>query len=95
MSTDSDHAQLKLVITGRVQGVFFRASAQQEAVALGLRGVARNRPDGAVEIIAEGPRLSLEQFLGWARVGPPRARVAEVELEWLAPTGKFGRFLVR
>lgn len=90
-----DSARLKLVITGRVQGVFFRASARERAMGLGLCGYANNRTDGAVEIVAEGRRSSLDQLLAWARVGPSRARVDDVNVEWAEPTGEFTRFETR
>ena len=53
-----------LLISGRVQGVFYRASAQQEAMRLGLSGEIRNLPDGRVEAVVEGPRERIEEFIG-------------------------------
>jgi acylphosphatase len=66
-------------ITGKVQGVFFRASARGEALRLGLHGFVRNEEDGAVYAEAEGPKSSLDAFLAWCRQGPPRSRVDAVE----------------
>lgn len=79
--------QLSATIHGRVQGVFFRASTQDEARRLGLRGWVRNRPDGTVEVLAEGERAALGQLLNWLHRGPPGAKVDEVQHQWLAPTG--------
>lgn len=90
-----DLARIRMVIRGRVQGVFFRATAADEASALGVPGFARNRADGAVEIVAEGDRRKLERFLGWAHMGPPRARVDEVRVEWSVATGEFSGFAIR
>jgi len=87
--------RVRIVVSGRVQGVFFRASAAQAARALGVRGLARNLPDGAVEIVAEGARSALERLLEWAQTGPPRARVDEVRAEWDEATGEFSGFEIR
>jgi acylphosphatase len=79
--------QVQLVVRGRVQGVFFRASAQREARRLGVTGYARNRPDGTVELVAEGEEEVLRDFVGWANRGPSAARVDNVEVRWRAFTG--------
>lgn len=83
------------MVSGRVQGVNFRQSAQREARRLGLSGWVRNQPDGAVETVAEGPRASLERFLAYLNDGPPAAMVTDVEATWSAATGEFGGFAVR
>lgn len=70
---------ISLRITGRVQGVFYRASARDEAVRLGVSGFVRNEPDGSVYAEAEGDPDSLERFEDWCRRGPPRARVEGIE----------------
>lgn len=87
--------RLSLRIRGRVQGVFYRAETQTTATRLGLFGWVRNREDGSVELLAEGPRALLEALLDWCRSGPPRARVDAVEPEWGPATGEFDRFDVR
>lgn len=66
-------------VRGRVQGVFFRASAQEEARKLGVGGYARNNLDGSVEIAAHGSREAVASLLDWARQGPP---MAVVEALW-------------
>lgn len=84
-----------LLIGGLVQGVFFRATAREEAARLGLTGWAQNRPDGKVEIVAEGEECSLATFIDWCRNGPPYARVDEVVTEHSDATGEFCSFGVR
>ena len=84
-----------MVVSGRVQGVFFRGAAAQEARALGLSGWVRNLPDGRVVILAEGGRRNLEMLFAWAHQGPPAARVEEVEAEWSEYEGKLHGFEVR
>jgi acylphosphatase len=93
--SDRDLARLRLVVTGRVQGVFFRRAALNEARALGLKGFARNSAEGSVEILAEGERRNLEALLAWTRHGPPHARVDGVEPIWSKFAGEFGEFKVR
>ena len=83
-----------LLVIGVVQGVFFRASAQQEAMRLGLVGEVRNLPDGSVEVIAEGQKERVEEFIVWCRQGPPAARVEHVRVRWSAPRGEFRTFMV-
>ena len=84
--------QVHLVVRGRVQGVFFRASAQREARRLGVTGFARNRPDGTVEMLAEGDEEVLRDFIGWANRGPSAARVDDVDVRWRAFTGEHHDF---
>jgi acylphosphatase len=84
----------ELVIEGRVQGVFYRASAQQEAMSLGLTGEIRNLPGGEVEAIVEGPKERVEEFIAWCRRGPPAARVEQVRVKWSPPRGEFRAFKV-
>jgi len=88
-------ARLQAFVTGRVQGVFYRASAAAEARRLQVRGFARNLADGSVEIVAEGERTALEALLEWARKGPPQANVKEVQVEWAAYHGDFDQFRIR
>lgn len=72
-------ARLRLVISGRVQGVGFRASAAGKAAKMGLRGWVCNRPDGSVETEFEGPAEAVEALRTWCAQGPPLARVTNVE----------------
>lgn len=86
--------RIQLVIRGQVQGVYFRASAQREARQLGLTGWVRNRPDGAVEIIAEGEEDQVKDLLNWSQRGPATARVDMVETRWRSYTGEFAEFKI-
>jgi acylphosphatase len=67
------------LVSGRVQGVFFRASTVEQARALGLRGYARNLADGRVEVVADGEAQALDRLEAWLRRGPPLARVDALE----------------
>lgn len=69
----------KVVISGRVQGVAFRASMKDAALRHGVLGWVRNRDDGAVEALVQGEEAQVERLLEWTRVGPPGAEVASVE----------------
>ena len=81
-------------VHGRVQGVFFRDSTRQAARALGLQGLARNCEDGTVEVVAEGPPEAIEALLAFLKVGPPRARVARVDVQEEAHAGEFEGFSI-
>jgi acylphosphatase len=88
--------RVSFVVAGRVQGVFYRQSAVEEARRLGLDGWVRNLPDGRVEAEAEGERAAVEAFLAWCRSGPPSARVEGVSTTWGEPSGTPGAgFAVR
>ena len=71
-------------VAGRVQGVFYRASARQRATELGVAGYARNLADGRVEVLACGAREAVEAFCGWLWQGPPAASVTSVDVQDLA-----------
>lgn len=81
--------------SGRVQGVWYRASTQQEAVRLGLVGWVKNLPDGRVEFVAEGGPQDVEALLHWARRGPPSAFVASLEVAEETPETDATSFEVR
>jgi acylphosphatase len=91
----AERSRLRIVVSGRVQGVFFRRAAAEQARALGIAGYARNLADGTVEIVAEGGSRALEHLAAWAHHGPPAARVAEARLEWSASRNEFSDFRVR
>jgi len=74
---------IKIKIIGRVQGVFFRQSAQEKGTALGLKGTVKNCEDDSVEIVATGTKEQLDQLIEWCRLGPPRAEVSEVTTQEL------------
>ncbi|HVX04644.1 MAG TPA: acylphosphatase [Rhodanobacteraceae bacterium] len=75
----------RFIVTGRVQGVFFRASTRDFALQLGLAGYARNRDDGSVEVVASGGTEALAALFAWLHHGPPAARVAHVQREEMSP----------
>ena len=86
--------QVQIIVRGRVQGVFFRAATQREARRLGLTGWVRNRPDGSVEMVAEGDEVALRQLCMWAEKGPSAARVEDVQPRWRAYTGDHPDFRI-
>ena len=84
----SDAVRAHLWVSGRVQGIFYRATCQEVAQRLNLCGWVRNAPDGRVEAVAEGPKASVEQLVAWCRRGPPGARVTGVDVTWETPEGE-------
>ena len=86
--------RVRAVVTGRVQGVWYRQGCRREAERLGVVGWVANRPDGSVEIEAEGRRAAVGDLLAWARQGPARAVVERVVIEDLPAVGGLG-FRVR
>ena len=89
------NARVTAIVTGMVQGVNFRWFAQRRASELGLVGYVRNRRDSSVELVAEGPRESLDRLLDALRAGPATAVVENVEVAWGTSTGEFRRFEIR
>jgi acylphosphatase len=87
--------RIHLVVRGRVQGVLFRQSSVREAKRLGLTGWVKNRPDGAVEILAEGEEDQVKDFLAWAQHGPSTARVDKVDTRWKSYTGEYASFVIQ
>ncbi len=84
-----------LVIKGLVQGVFYRASTQETALKLGLKGWVRNLPDGSVEAVFEGPSEKVRNAVEWCRQGPPGASVSQIDEKWSDYTGEFRGFGVK
>lgn len=84
-----------LIIEGKVQGVFFRASAKEQADRLNLAGWVRNIPEGSVEVQVEGKQDNLDDFLDWCHKGPPNALVTNVELKYLQPSGDLDSFDIK
>ena len=90
-----DTPQRKALIArvhGRVQGVGFRFSAIRVARSFSLRGTVANRPDGSVEVLAEGAPESLSRLVAWLQKGPPGAHVRNVEIEWIPFSGRYSDF---
>jgi acylphosphatase len=84
----------RVLLTGRVQGVWFSESCREVAGRLGVAGSVRNRADGAVEVIAEGPPQEVQALVAWCRQGPRAAEVTGVEVTEERPEGLVG-FRVR
>lgn len=84
----------RVLVSGRVQGVFFRDSCQRMAVAHGVAGWVRNRGDGRVEAVFEGAAEGVERLVAWVRHGPPEAQVTGVETQVEPPEGLTG-FAIR
>lgn len=87
--------RVRVKISGRVQGVFFRASCADQADGLGLSGWVRNASDGGVEAVFEGGDAEIEAMLAWCRTGPRHANVERLEVSEEAPTGGEGFRIVR
>ncbi len=87
-------SRLNINVQGTVQGVFFRAGAQEQAKKLGLVGYATNLGNGSVEIVAEGEQEQLEELLMWCWKGPKGAKVTDLEFAWGLTTGEFEEFEV-
>lgn len=79
-----------MVVSGRVQGVWFRDSCRREALSRDVTGWVRNRVDGAVEAVFEGPEPAVAEMIAWCRMGPPRAAVTGIEVAAEKPGGAVG-----
>ncbi|MBM3950368.1 MAG: acylphosphatase [Rhodospirillales bacterium] len=91
MTPESEETlSVRVVITGRVQGVWFRAWTVEQAGRLGLAGWVRNRAGGAVEAVFSGPRAKVDEMIAACRRGPPAARVEDVAVEPCDPPGGAG-----
>jgi acylphosphatase len=77
-------------VSGRVQGVFYRASTQRKATAFAISGYARNLPDGRVEVLMAGTSPAVQSMIEWLRTGPPAARVEQVEVLEIDPESAEG-----
>jgi acylphosphatase len=77
----------RLIVRGRVQGVFFRDSTREHAASTGVAGSARNRDDGTVEVVLEGPPDAVERMTAFCRRGPGQARVVDIEVITEDPRG--------
>ena len=85
-------AAARFLVGGKVQGVWFRASTREQALALGLRGFAKNLDDGRVEVLAVGDAGAIDALAAWLQLGPPLARVDRVERADVADPGRHDRF---
>jgi acylphosphatase len=85
----------EILVSGRVKGVYFRAFAQEAALRLGLTGFCRNLADGGVEVVAEGDREVIEILIDQLRIGPPRAKVEAIQVNWKTGEKGFKDFSIR
>lgn len=83
-----------IVVSGLVQGVFFRSFVQENALKLGLKGFVRNLPSGEVEAVVEGYDEGIEKLIGKLKAGPPSARVENVDVKWQPYKGEFDGFRI-
>ncbi len=91
---NKEYLRAQVVIDGIVQGVFFRASARDEAIRIGVGGWVRNLPDGTVQALFEGEKKKVEAIIAWCHKGPPGARVNNVQIFWEAYQGEFEIFAI-
>lgn len=91
---NNSSAQALILVSGLVQGVYYRANTQKQALMLGISGYAKNLADGRVEIIAQGFKENIEQLIDWCRQGPSAAKVADVSWQWQEPGHNYHGFMV-
>jgi len=94
LSVQCLHLRVRILISGLVQGVFFRREIADLARKRDINGWVRNLNDGSVEVVAEGDKEELDQLIHFCRIGPPRARVKNVEIDWSDFTGEFRGFRI-
>ncbi|MGK7953280.1 MAG: acylphosphatase [Xenococcaceae cyanobacterium] len=87
--------QVKLTVSGKVQGVFFRHYTRQQALKLGLRGYVKNLVNGDVEIVAQGDPPQVDRLIEWAKSGSPAAEVNNLKLEVMFNEDEFQDFAIR
>jgi acylphosphatase len=87
-----ENVRVRLIIEGRVHGVFFRESTRKQAVRIGVYGWVRNRPEGTVEVVAEGQEEMVRKLVEWCHQGPPAARVTRVRETQELFEGEFSDF---
>ena len=95
MTNSKEQLRAHVVVHGRVQGVWFRASTKDEADRLGVSGWVRNLSDGSVEAVFEGEKKKVEEIVGWCHRGPAGARVSKVDILWEPKKGDLGHFDIR
>jgi len=90
-----EKVRARIVVTGRVQGVFFRSNTAEKARELGIFGWVKNLEDGGVEAIFEGEKENVEKIIEWVRKGPILANVNKVEIEWEDYESEFENFEIK
>ncbi len=91
---ETQKVRARVIVRGRVHGVFFRYSTQEMAKQLGVFGWVKNRWDGAVEAVFEGDQDRVKEMIEWCRKGPPGAYVQRVDTDWGEYLGEFDRFSI-
>ena len=91
----NEKVRVHLIVSGRVQGVFFRAEAQEKAKELGVFGWVKNLSEGRVEAVFEGERDKVEEMVKWAKKGPPGAIVNDLNVVWEEYQAEFNNFEIR
>lgn len=86
---------IRCIVSGRVQGVFFRDATRGKALELGVNGWVRNRGDGTVEVVAAGEAMAMAALRQWLEIGPPRARVDRVVCDDVTCDGTWDGFAIR
>ncbi len=94
MPSEDETVRAHVVVHGRVQGVWFRGTACEQARSAGVTGWVKNRWDGAVEAVFEGPRKQVSRVVAWCHRGPRLAQVESVGLGWQRAAGEFAAFSV-
>jgi len=92
---DKESISVRLLVRGKVQGVYFRFNLQQVAMKNSVVGWVRNLPDGNVEALLEGNKEDVNQVVQWSKDGPENARVDEVKMDYGQYTGKYKDFIIR
>lgn len=90
-----DTAEAHVVVSGRVQGVWFRGNTRHAAAAAGVHGWVRNLPDRRVEAVLQGERAAVETVVGFMRTGPPGSLVVDCVVSWRPPGERFHGFDIR
>ena len=91
----NEKVRAHIVVSGRVQGIFFRAETQEKAKDLGVTGWVKNLSEDRVEAVFEGERAKVEQMIEWAKKGPSGAIVNDLDLSWEEYQGEFSNFEIR
>jgi len=91
----NEKVRVHIVVSGRVQGVFYRSETQEKAQQLGVSGWVKNLSEGRVEAVFEGERAKVEQMVEWAKKGPSGAIVNDLDLSWEEYQGEFNSFEIR
>jgi acylphosphatase len=90
----SQAVRAHIIVTGLVQGVYYRVTTRQEARTLGITGWVKNRPDGSVEAVMEGEKERVAQLINWCRQGPQDSQVSGVHVEWGNFIGEYQDFRI-